>query len=71
MNEQGVESLCNGIVLQACKDYRSALAGNKVNGKPPDWVISECESFFFSHWFTILTKLDPHYLVTEIRKEFA
>lgn len=48
MNEQGVESLSNGIVLQACKDYRSALAGNKVNGKPPDWVISECESFFFS-----------------------
>lgn len=47
MNEQGVESLSNGIVLQACKDYRSALAGNKVNGKPPDWVISECESFFF------------------------
>ena len=70
MNEQGIDSLCNGIIVQACKDYRSALAGNNVNGRKPQWVIEECESFFLSDWFSILTKVDPHYIMREIRKEF-
>lgn len=70
MKQQEVDNLVNAIVVQTCKDYRSALAGEKVNGRQPEWVIQECENFFFSDWFSILTKVDPHYIVDNIRKEF-
>lgn len=70
MIQEGIDNLINAIIVQTCKDYRSALAGAKVNGKPPEWVIQECEHFFFSDWFSVLTKADPHYIVDNIRKEF-
>ena len=70
MKYQYVDHLVTAIVMQACRDYRAALAGKKVDGKDPEWVIQECESFFFSHWFSILTDLDPHYIVDSIREEF-
>lgn len=73
MMEQGLYNLRDGIVLQAVKDYRNALAGMKVNGKPPDWVISECESFFHSVWFEELTgeKINPEWLIKKIRQEIT
>lgn len=30
MNQQGIENLCNAIVLAAVKDYRTALAKKKL-----------------------------------------
>lgn len=70
MKQYDVDNLINAIVVQTCRDYRSALAGVRVNDKEPEWVIKECEYFFFSDWFFILTKVDPHYIVDNIRKEF-
>ena len=70
MNQRGMEDLSNAIILQAVKDYRSALAGGSVNGRDSKSVIEECERFFQSEWFNSLTKIDSNYLMKNIRKEF-
>ena len=70
MNQQGLEDLSNAIILQAVKDYRSALAGGSVNGRDSKSVIADCERFFQSEWFNSLTKIDCNYLMKNIRKEF-
>lgn len=43
------ENLANAIILQAVKDYKS-------NSK-------ECERFFRSEWFKVLTNVDPDYII--------
>ena len=70
MNQQGLEDLSNAIVLQAVKDYRSALAGGSVNGRDSKSVIAECERFFQSEWFNVLTNVDGMIIMANIRKEF-
>ena len=70
MNPRGMENLSNAIILQAVKDYRSALSGRDVNGRDSKSVIAECERFFQSEWFSSLTKIDCKYLMENIRKEF-
>ena len=70
MIETGIEDLSNAIILQAVKDYRSALAGRNVNGRDSKSVIEECERFFKSEWFNNLTKIDCKYLMESIRKVF-
>ena len=70
MIPERLQDLCNGIIEQAVKDYRKALAGENVEHKSPQDVIAKCERFFRSTWFSLLTKVDAEYLITEIRKEF-
>ena len=65
----GYEELANGIILQAVKDYRAALRGEFVNHKSPEWVIQDCEKFFQSKWFTVLTKVDGVMLMNKLREE--
>ena len=71
MNQQGLENLTNAIILQAVKDYRSALSWSKVNGRDSKSVIAECERFFRSKRFQVLTNVDGEYLIINIRKEFG
>ena len=70
MNQRGMEDLSNAIILQAVKDYRSALAGGSVNGRDSKTVIAECERFFQSEWFNVLTNADGMIIIANIRKEF-
>ncbi len=69
-NQRGLEDLSNAIILQAVKDYRSALAGGSVNGRDSKSVIEECERFFQSEWFNVLTNADGMIIIANIRKEF-
>ena len=69
--ETGVENLSNAIILQAVKDYRIALAGGSVNGRDSKSVIAECERFFRSEWFNVLTTVDGMIIMANIRKEFG
>jgi len=69
-NEEGIENLINAIILQAVKDYRKALKGFSLNGKPSTAVIADCERFFRSEWYRQLTNVDGEYLISTIRKEF-
>lgn len=66
-----LQNLSNAIILQAVKDYRTALAGGNVAHKPPGSVIVEVERFFRSEWYNILTNVDGEVLIEKIRKEFA
>lgn len=70
-NEKGLENLANGIIIQAVKDYRKALKGFSLNGKSNAAVITECERFFRSKWFRVLTNVDGEYLIINIRKEYG
>ena len=70
MNQRGVENLCNAIILAAVKDYRSALKGQRVNGREAKSVIAECERFFLSDWFCMLTNLDGEVLRDAIKREY-
>lgn len=54
------ENLANAIVMQAVKDYRRSIRED------------ECESierFFRSSWFSVLTSVDPEFLIRNLREE--
>lgn len=65
------ERLANAIVLQAAKDYRTAL--KRVARRPKDRdglaTKNECERFFRSGWFGILTGIDPEMLMKKLQME--
>ena len=54
------EELANAIILQAVKDYRLA---------DDERELQEIERFFRSGWFGVLSKVDPEFLIKELRKE--
>lgn len=64
------ENLANAIVIRAAEDYRLALRGETINGKPPEWMIADCESFFLSEYFHTLTKVSGKVLIEKLRKEY-
>lgn len=63
------QELANGIVARAAEDYRNALKGIGYDRKPAESVIIECESFFRSSYYRMLTKVDCEYLMEQIKKE--
>lgn len=54
------ENLANAIILQAVKDYRLT---------DDEQQLQEIERFFHSGWFGVLSKVDPEFLIKELRKE--
>lgn len=58
-----IENLANGIVVQACEDYRAALK------RDDEQAITEIERFFRSGWYKMLTSIDEEYLISKLRKE--
>ena len=64
------EELANAIILQAVKDYRAALRGKGCNHKSAKNTVKECEKFFRSEYFRILTKLDGEMLITKLQEEY-
>lgn len=52
MKYEPYHALINAIILQAVKNYRTALDDENTSG------ITECERFFRSDWFTFLTDVD-------------
>lgn len=65
------ENLANAIVLQAVKDYRSALKRLKMNPADNSAMSDamECERFFRSGRYSALTIVDGEYLINKLRKE--
>ena len=54
------ENLANAIILQAVKDYQLT---------DDEQELAEIERFFRSGWFGVLSKVDPEYLIRQLRKE--
>ena len=69
MNEW--QELANAIVLQAVKDYKAAQRAlkRKPDSKPTRIMIRDCERFFHSGWYEILTDIDPDSLVRSIQEK--
>ena len=63
------KKLAYAIVLQTVNDYRKALRGEYVAERKPEAVIKDCERFFRSEWFTMLTNVDGKMLIENLRKE--
>lgn len=70
-NQDPYQNLANAIVLSAVKDYRDAL--KRLNKKPNNKLAADerddIERFFRSGYFTILTEIDPEYLIDRLNKE--
>ena len=66
------EELANGIVIQACKDYKNAykrsLRKAGIVGEA-DEELAELEEFFRSNWCKQLTEIDGEYLMERLRNE--
>ena len=65
------EKLANAIVLQAVKDYRTAL--KRVARRPKDRdglaTKNECERFFLSDWFEELTSVEGSVILRKLKQE--
>ena len=58
-----VSDLAHGIVVQACEDYRDVLRGNCKN---PGEMLQDLMQFFKSEYYTLMTKVDYHYLLEKL-----
>jgi hypothetical protein len=65
------QDLANAIVLQAARDYRTALKILKRNPRNESaaFEVDEDERFFRSPWFGVLTEVDGEYLIERMREE--
>lgn len=65
------ENLANAIILQAVKDYRTALKCLKANPRNKSALEDkgEIERFFRSNWFSVLTSVDGGMLIRSLQKE--
>ena len=65
------QNLANAIVLQAVRDYRSAL--QRIRNNPQDREAKEERDsllrFFHSRWYSCLTDVNPEYLIKRLDKE--
>ena len=69
----GTQALANAIIIQAAKDYKSALRILKrhPNSQTAMDEAIELEQFFHSSWYGVLTQINPVYLINRLRKEAA
>ena len=58
------EELANAIILRAVEDYRDLWFKDKEDGKKQGII-----KFFHSRWFSILTKIDPNWLIEKLEEE--
>ena len=65
------ENLANAIVLQAVKDWRSAVRKLKKRPRydPAKQMKEECEGFFLSDWFEELTSVDGRVILRKLKQE--
>ena len=65
------QAIANAVVEQAAKDYRQALKAVSLNSRNREAkaIVSECEAFFRSDWYGVLTGLDGEMLMAKIREE--
>lgn len=62
MNDDALKELANSIVLHAADDYKRAILGEVVDGITPEEMKKDCEEFFDSEWFMMLSQRDPKQL---------
>lgn len=63
------QNLAQAIIVKAADDYRSALRGDGYGNYSASQVKAECERFFRSAWFEVLTKIDGEVLIEKLQQE--
>ena len=65
------ENLAQAVILQTVKDYRTARKKLKYHPKNKDakLMIEDCERFFRSDWFGVLTSVDGQMLLRKLQEE--
>ena len=68
--EEAYENLANAIVVSAADEYKEAYLRVKRNpyNEGTKQELKGIESFFYSDWFLMLTKVDAGYLLRRIRE---
>ncbi len=63
--------LANTIIIQAAKDYAKALRRLKKfpHDKESRYIKQDCERFFRSGWFEVLTELNGEVLIQRMNEE--
>lgn len=65
-NRSACERLTTAIIAQAADDYRRCLL---ADSKIPSSMQDDCERFFRSEWFKVLTNIDGEWLMKRLRNE--
>ena len=74
MCDEGCINLANGIIVQAVKDYRYSLMALQIEGISSrqkiecDKLKNQCEKFFKSEWFQMLTTIDGELIMCETKR---
>ena len=70
INTEGVHNLRMAIILQAVRDYKSAVKGRYLAGIKPDVMRYRCEDFFQSDWFMLLSNgdINGEYILNKLNK---
>lgn len=65
------EKLANAIILSAVRDYRMARKKLKKRPKNEDakLMVEDCERFFCSEWFQVLSNIDGKALLERLKEE--
>ena len=65
------QRLANAIIVQAAEDYRTCIRNLKINPRHKESLamLQDCEDFFRSDWYQMLTKLDGEMIMQKIREE--
>ena len=68
----GFLGLANAIIVQAIKDYQSALKKLQKNAKDKDakYIIKDIKRFFHSEWYRSLGTFDGDYIIEMIEQGF-
>lgn len=61
-------NLSDAIVMQAAIDYCNALNGYGYDDCSPSEIIKEVEMFFYSEYFTTISKMNPEYLIRKLKQ---
>lgn len=69
--QKGYEDLANAIILQAIRDYRSALRvlHKYPNDRAAQYQVKDIERFFRSEWFSVLTGACPEQIIRKLKAE--
>ena len=67
------ERLAEQIIIRAAKDYRNTLKRLYKYPENPTALATkeEIEMFFYSQWFTVLTKVNPNVIIKGIQEEIG
>ena len=68
--QENWEDLANAIILSAVEDYTSAYKRllRRPTNKSAKMEVEKLEEFFFSGWYTMLTDVNPHYLLDKLQE---